>query len=57
MHIELLEKNDSIITFTVTDGDGDGFIYENARGYLHCDKIGIHDYNSYSLPDHYAVKI
>ena len=57
VHIELLEKNDSIITFTVTDGDGDGFIYENARGYLHCDKIGIHDYNSYSLPDHYAVKI
>ena len=57
VHIELLEKTGNVITFTITDNDGDGFLYEKARGYLCCDKIGIRDYDAYSLPDHYAIKI
>lgn len=57
LRIELLEKNDNIITFTIADNDGDGLLYENARGYLCCDKVGSRDYKAYSLPDHYVIKI
>lgn len=57
LRIELLEKNDNIITFTIADNDGDGLLYENARGYLCCDTEGSHDYKAYSLPDHYVIKI
>ncbi|MBQ6944578.1 MAG: leucine-rich repeat protein [Ruminococcus sp.] len=57
LRIELLEKNGNIITFTIADNDGDGLLYENARGYLCCDKVGSRDYKAYSLPDHYVIKI
>lgn len=57
LRIELLEKNNNIITFTIADNDGDGLIYENARGYLCSDKEGTRDSKAYSLPDHYVIKI
>ena len=57
LRIELLEKSDRMLTFTMTDHDNDGLLYENARGYLVSDSSGIRDYNSYSLPDHYAIKL
>lgn len=57
LRIELLEKKDNLLTFTMTDCDNDGFLYEKARGYLVSDNAGLRDYNSYSLPDHYAIKI
>lgn len=57
LRIELLEKSERMLTFTMTDHDNDGLLYENARGYLVSDSSGIRDYNSYSLPDHYAIKL
>ena len=57
MRIELLEKNNRLLTFTITDRDNDGLLYEKARGYLVNDNAGLRDYNSYSLPDHYGIKL
>ena len=57
VRIEFLEKNEKYLTFTLTDKDGDGFLYEKARGYLVSDISGSRDYYSYKLPDHYAIKI
>lgn len=57
MRIEFLERNDKLLTFLINDRDGDGLLYEKARGYLICDSEGSRDYSSYSLPDYYAIKI
>ncbi len=57
VRIELLEKNNKMLTFTITDRDNDGLLYEKARGYLINDTNGIRDRYSYSLPDHYGIRL
>ena len=55
VHIELLRRTEKQLLFTITDKDGDGFLYEKNTGHLISDSRGLRDYHAYMLPDHYVV--